>query len=130
MEKSFVIDGNNFSDYEGFCDEFSRVILTNKYHWTGNLNAFNDILFGGFGDIQPGECYTIVWKNVKKSKVDLGYPETVCQLKITLKNCQPSNKDFIQEELKNAEHNIGPTIFDWLIEIIYDNNNVKLIIEE
>jgi hypothetical protein len=40
MKKVFIIDGVNFSD----------IVLEGKYAWNGNLDAFNDILFGGFGN--------------------------------------------------------------------------------
>ncbi|MBO4749222.1 MAG: barstar family protein, partial [Lachnospiraceae bacterium] len=48
--KEITIDGNRFSDIEGFYTEIDRL-LTRDLDWkTGhNLNAFNDLLRGGFG---------------------------------------------------------------------------------
>ena len=48
--KTFILDGNNFTDMEGFYNEINKL-LTKNLHWkTGhNLNAFNDLLRGGFG---------------------------------------------------------------------------------
>ncbi len=37
-----VIDGANFSDFDGFTREFSRLLC--HYTWRGNLDAFNDLL--------------------------------------------------------------------------------------
>ena len=42
-----VIEGTAFDDFEGFQREFSRLLT--DYAWNGNLDAFNDILRGGFG---------------------------------------------------------------------------------
>ena len=43
--KTFTIDGNNFSDLEGFYDEIDKI-LTKDLEWkTGhNLDAYNDFL--------------------------------------------------------------------------------------
>ena len=48
--REIIINGNNFSDLEGFYSEIDRI-LTKDLDWkTGhNLNAFNDLLRGGFG---------------------------------------------------------------------------------
>lgn len=120
--KTFVIDGNNFSNYREFCKEFSNTVFAGYYHeWTGNLDAFNDYLFG-----QP---YTLVWRNFTKSREDLSYPETVKHLNKRLANCHPSNRPRVRAELKNAESSIGPTILDWILEIIAKHDNIVLILE-
>jgi RNAse (barnase) inhibitor barstar len=129
MEKIFIIDGKNFSNYKGLCKEFSNAVLSGKYVWNGSLDAFNDILFGGFGDIGIAEDYTIIWRNSVKSKKDLGYEETIEKLNERLRNCHPSNREFVLNEIKEAKANVGPTIFDWVVEIIHDNENVTLILD-
>lgn len=129
MNKIFIIDGDNFSNFKGFCKEFSNIVLSRKYKWHGNLDAFNDILFGGFGDIESEERFTIIWRNSAKSKVDLGYSETIVKLNEKLKHCHQSNKKKVIEEIKDAKLNKGPTIFVLIEEIILDNENVTLILE-
>ena len=49
--RTIILDGNAFSDMEGFYCEIDRL-LTKDLTWkTGhNLHAFNDILRGGFGE--------------------------------------------------------------------------------
>ena len=44
----YEIDGKNFSTLEEFYDEISRVLIPGA-QWGRNLDAFNDILRGGFG---------------------------------------------------------------------------------
>ncbi|MEY9976790.1 barstar family protein [Lysinibacillus sp. RC79] len=129
MNKVFVVDGNNFSRFKEFCKEFSRVVLSGKYEWSGNLDAFNDILFGGFGEIEVEEKYTIIWRNSDKSKSDLGYEETIIKLNEKLKKCHPSNEKYVLQEIKDAKMNKGPAIFDSIKEIILDNENGTLILE-
>jgi Barstar (barnase inhibitor) len=129
MNKVFIIDGENFNDFKGFCKEFSNVVLSGKYQWNGSLDAFNDILWGGFGDLEDAEEYIIIWRNSAKSKKDLGYSQTIIKLNEMLERCHPSNSEKIIREISDAMLNKGPTIFDWIEEIILDNKNVKLTLE-
>jgi hypothetical protein len=47
----YEIDGAAFSSLEGFFDEVSRKLIPDAI-WGKNLDAFNDILRGGFGTPQ------------------------------------------------------------------------------
>ena len=72
--KKIVIDGNRFDDEESFYNEIDRLLTRNLTWKTGhNLDAFNDLLCGGFGFHEYGEELIIVWVNALKSKTDLGY---------------------------------------------------------
>jgi len=70
--KSVIINGDNFSDAEGFYNEIDKV-LTSELDWkTGhNLDAFNDLLRGGFGVQEYEEPMQLVWTNSTKSKNEL-----------------------------------------------------------
>jgi|SRR5580765_6380929 len=72
-KKTILIDGNNFTDLETFFDEINRV-LTKDLNWvTGhNMNAYNDLLRGGFGVYEYEEQIKIVWVNFSKSERLLG----------------------------------------------------------
>lgn len=73
MRKKFIIDGKNFSTMKGFYDEVERVFTFNLNWKIGrNLDAFNDILRGGFGRHDYGEPILIVWKHFERSKRTLG----------------------------------------------------------
>jgi RNAse (barnase) inhibitor barstar len=67
------IDGNNFGDMLEFYDEVERK-LTRDLDWNigRNLNAFNDILRGGFGLHEYEEPLHLSWLNTVKSRKDLG----------------------------------------------------------
>lgn len=53
----YEIDGARFTTLEGFYDEVSRVLIPGA-SWGHNLDAFNDILRGGFGT-PPGDRFTL-----------------------------------------------------------------------
>ncbi|MBQ2956561.1 MAG: serine hydrolase [Clostridia bacterium] len=71
--REFILDGERFDDMEGFYQEIDRL-LTKDLPWeTGhNLDAFNDLLRGGFGVHEYGEPIRIKWIHHGKSRRDLG----------------------------------------------------------
>lgn len=90
--KTFTIDGNNFSDLEGFYDEIDKI-LTKDLEWkTGhNLDAYNDLLRGGF-EVHDEEPIVLKWLNYEKSKRELGDKLILSILEITL-DCNNSGHD-------------------------------------
>jgi RNAse (barnase) inhibitor barstar len=111
----YEIDGGDFTTLEEFYDVISRVLIPDAT-WGRNLNAFNDILRGGFGTPEGG--FVLHWKNAALSRERLGFPETVRQLQLRLDRCHPSNQEYVSSELDAARKGIGSTVFDWLVEII------------
>ncbi len=65
----FLVDGSEFSTMEEFYDVVSRVLLPGRT-WGRNLDAFNDILRGGFGT--PDGGFVLVWKDADVSRERLG----------------------------------------------------------
>lgn len=111
----YEIDGRDFSTLEEYFDVISRVLIPGAW-WGYNLNAFNDILRGGFGTPEGG--FVLRWKNSDVSRKRLGHPETVRQLEQHLTDCHSSNRQLVSEDLQRAKDGVGPTVFDWLVEII------------
>lgn len=112
------IDGARFNSLEELFDEVSRVLIPGAT-WGRNLDAFNDILRGGFGT--PEDGFRLVWKNHARSRESLGYPETVRQLEQRLQTCHPSNRSSVAEQLARAGRGDGPTVYDWLVDILRDH---------
>lgn len=112
----FEIDGLRFSTLEEFFGEFFRTATPEWNPSSPNLDGFNDVLRGGFGT--PEEGFTIRWKNHEVSRERLGYSETVRQLEQRLAQCHPTNRNRVSEDLKQAQAQQGPTVFEWVIEII------------
>ena len=91
--KTFILDGNNFSNMEGFYLEIDKLLTKNLQWKTGhNLNAFNDLLRGGFNVHEYNEPITIRWINYEKSKKNLGDEMVLILLEIML-NCDDSDHD-------------------------------------
>jgi RNAse (barnase) inhibitor barstar len=111
----YQIDGRDFSTLEEFYQEVSRVLLPGA-EWGQNLDAFNDILRGGFGTPEGG--FVLRWKHSAVSRERLGYPETVRQLEHRLTRCHPSNRKSVDQDLQQARQGVGPTVFDWLVDIM------------
>ena len=124
MRKVFIIDGNNFNDLEGFYCEIDKL-LTKDLTWkTGhNLDAFNDLLRGGFGVHEYGEPILLRWINFNKSKLDFGYEETIKYYERIMKTCHPTNIKQVEQLLKSAKKHTGATILDKIIEIILNTDN-------
>ena len=66
--KTYEIDGERFSSLEEFYSEIDRVMQLSS--WGHNLDAFNDVLRGGFGT--PNGGFAICWKNHELSREWLG----------------------------------------------------------
>lgn len=72
-KQAITINGNRFTDLETFYDEIDSL-FTKDLDWkTGhNLNAFNDLLWGGFEVYEYEERIKLIWVNFSKSKRLLG----------------------------------------------------------
>lgn len=118
VARIYEIDGEDFLTLEQFFDEVSRVLIPGVY-WGRNLDAFNDILRGGFGT--PDDGFTLRWRHHEASRRNLGHNETARQLQIRLGRCHPTNRAAVAAQLAEAQERTGPTVFDWLVEIIRDH---------
>lgn len=67
--RRYVLDGDAFADLGGFFAEVSRVMVPGRA-WGRNLDAFNDLLRGGFGTPEGG--FVVVWQHAARSKARLG----------------------------------------------------------
>jgi uncharacterized protein (TIGR02996 family) len=111
----YEIDGRDFSTFEEFCEVVSRVLIPGAA-WGHNLDAFNDILRGGFGTPKGG--FVLRWKNSAVSRERLGYPETLRQVELRLARQGTDPRDVVGGDLERARQGVGPTVFDELVEII------------
>lgn len=70
---TITINGDNFSDLETFYEEIDNVLTKNLDWKTGhNLDAFNDLLRGGFGVYEYDEPVKLIWTNFSNSTKTLG----------------------------------------------------------
>jgi hypothetical protein len=115
LKPTYEIDGRRFSTLDEFYHEISCVLIPGV-GWGHNLDAFNDILRGGFGT--PDGGFVLRWANSDVPRERLGYPETVRQLEARLQRCHPTNRSAVAHDLEKARRGEGATVFDWLVEII------------
>lgn len=64
----YTINGKNCKTLQGFFDEITALFQLGR--WGYNLDAFNDILRGGFGTPEGG--FVIYWEHSKYSGHHLG----------------------------------------------------------
>ena len=91
-----------------------------------NLDALNDCLRGGFGTPDDGD-FVFEWRDHEVSRRHLGYPETVRQLEGRLGYCARSYRRALRAELAAARAGQGPTVFDWITEIIDEHGKLRLL---
>lgn len=116
LKPTYEIDGTRFATLEEFYDEITRVLIPGA-KWGHNLDAFDDILRGGFGT--PDSGFVLRWLNSDLSRQRLSFHETVRQLEKRLQRCHPSNRASVVRDLDQARRGEGSTVFDWLIEILH-----------
>ncbi|EGC36523.1 hypothetical protein DICPUDRAFT_77835 [Dictyostelium purpureum] len=128
MTKTFIINGNNINNIETFYKEINEIFMKNvDWKLGASLDALNDMLYGGFGEIDGNEEVIFIWKNFEKNKIDLGYECTKEYYENKLKSPQIFNVKHFQEEIEKLEKGQGQTYMDIILEIINDHKNIKLI---
>jgi RNAse (barnase) inhibitor barstar len=112
-----IIDGDRLDDLDDFAREFSALL--EDHTWHGNLDAFNDILRGGFGTPEGG--FVLRWLNSARSRQALGWEATSTWYEQTLTTCHPSNQEDLKTRLASARREEGTTLFDWIVDIIQNH---------
>ena len=125
-KKEFIVDGEKFSTLAEAATVFSSS-LGFVSPWNENLDAFNDMLHGGFGT--PDEGFVLIWRHSDLSRERLGFIETLRWLEEHIKSCHPSNVQTFKQRIAAAKENEGETLFDKLVEIIRGHKNIKLRLE-
>ena len=95
----FIIDGRRFSNMKGFYQEVEAVFTAGlSWHIGDNLDAFNDVLRGGFGRHEYGEPIHIRWISYDKSIRNLG-KETMDEIEDIILDTDNSGHDCTLEKL-------------------------------
>lgn len=116
MRKPIIeIDGLAFESLEGFFDVFGSVALGGS-EYGRNLDAFNDVLRGGFGTPEGG--FVLRWKNAETSRQRLGFDETIRYIERKLTTCHPTNVVQVRDDLARARNGEGETLFEIICGIL------------
>ena len=125
--RTLVLDGSAFDDLDGFHDEVERK-LTKGLDWrpAHNLDAFNDLLYGGFGVHEPHEPVQLIWRDSARSRDVLGWPATEAYWSSKVRTFHPNQRPIAEAKLAAARRREGQTIYELLCEIIRDHKYITL----
>jgi hypothetical protein len=112
----FVLDGERVHGLSGLWEEIDRVLLPPGTRWGKSLDAFNDVLRGGFGT--PDEGFVLRVVNATALKRALGAAETARWLEARLPEVHPGNRHAFERRLDEARAGRGRTLFDEVVEIV------------
>ncbi|HXU28849.1 MAG TPA: hypothetical protein VN698_16585 [Bacteroidia bacterium] len=120
MKQTIIIDGNNFSNLEGFYAEISKA-FNKPADWdlSKSLYAFNDILSGGIGAHAYKETIKLIWINSEKSQADLDFPS---MLKFT------DHEHFANSEIVLPQPKKIEPLFNVLVSIIQTHKHIELVL--
>ncbi len=128
MQKRLIIEGDRINDIPSFYAEINRVLMQNEDWQIGHsLDALNDLLYGGFGELKQDEPVELVWRQLDISKAVLGEAATKAFYLEKLENPGVYNARLIGEKLAALEQGNGPTFFEIVIDIIAEHPNIDLI---
>jgi RNAse (barnase) inhibitor barstar len=120
-----TLNGLDFSDLDGFYTViYSMMNLYEDWKPAHNLDAFNDILYSGFGK----EQVKLVWKHSAKSKSDLGLQATRNFYQHKIDQGQPYNTNWAAQQLDALNSGNGATLFDIIVEIFHSHRHIELVL--
>ncbi|WP_248282088.1 ribonuclease inhibitor [Mucilaginibacter robiniae] len=90
-----------------------------------SLDAFNDLLYGNYGEIKQREPVQPLWHSIEKSKCALDLAATKTYYKEKLASPSGFNVRLIQDQLEALENGNGPTFFKIIIAILADHPNIE-----
>lgn len=128
MKKEIIINGSRIHDKTSFYEEINRKFMQNEsWQLAESLDAFDDLLYGGFGAIREKEEITLIWENFEANREALGTEFTISYYQEKLKYPDDFDSSVIQKRLDALKEGKGQTYFEILQEIIAEHSNIELI---
>lgn len=126
--KKIIIEGKNINNIETFYEEVNRVFMLHE-NWkiAQSLDAFNDMLYGSFGEIKGKEKIQLIWKDMEQNQKSLGFQTTLEFYQNKLKSPEIFNRKFVLSKIDELHNGVGPTFFQIVLEILSDHDNIILI---
>jgi RNAse (barnase) inhibitor barstar len=130
MHLKLEIKGKDIADIPSFYEEINRVFMEAEDWKLGNsLDAFSDLLYGGYGILKDYEEVEVVWTDSKISREALGVETTKEFYRNKLNPESPFDKPLIRRKLAELEEDNGQTYFEILLEIFAEHPEIKLTLE-
>lgn len=127
MKPEYILDGRRTLTLAAFYAEVGQILLSGQ-PWGESLDALRAVLRGDYG-LLP-DTFRLVWRDAKVAQAALGYSETVHQLTQQLRDCHPTVLIKTAWAIRAALREQGPTVYDWLVELIGEYPNVELVLVE
>ena len=126
--KKIIIEGKNINNIETFYEEVNRVFMLHE-NWkiAQSLDAFNDMLYGSFGEIKGKEKIQLIWKDMEQNQKSLGFQTTLEFYQNKLKSPEIFNHKFVLSKINELHNGVGLTFFEIVLEIIANHDNIMLI---
>lgn len=126
--KKITIEGKNINNIETFYEEVNRVFMSQE-NWkiAQSLDAFNDMLYGSFGEIKGKEKIQLIWKDMEQNQKSLGFQTTLEFYQNKLKSPEIFNHKFVLSKINELHNDVGFTFFEIVLEIIANHDNIMLI---
>lgn len=126
---TLTLNGARIHDIPSFYAEVNAVFMAGEpWQLSASLDAFNDLLYGGFGALSGNEPATLVWLDAEHSRHALGLQTTRCYWQDKLAQPERFNAAHCQHQLNALENGTGQTYFDILLEIIAGHGNITLVL--
>ena len=124
-----ILEGKDIVDIPSFYTQINAQLMQGEDWSLGeSLDAFNDLLYGGFGAAKDADLLEIEWHDIDISRKHLGIETTKAYYQAKIQHGKPYNTALFQEKLQALAQGRGPTYFDILIEIIQSHRDrVRLI---
>jgi RNAse (barnase) inhibitor barstar len=123
-----ILEGKNIYDIPSFYREINQVFMQNEDWELGeSLDAFNDLLFGGFGLLKDLPHIQLIWNNADLSSQALDYDTTKVYYLKKIEPGSPYNRIHFEQKLSELEAGNGQTYFQIILEIISDHPNIHLV---
>lgn len=130
MEKvlRLKIDGNKVKDIPSFYEVLNDLVMKEEDWKLGqSLDAFDDMLYGGYGILAGYDVLELEWSNMEVSREKLGVATTLKYYQDKLGSDLPHNKEYFRQKLEVLKRGEGQTYFDIILEIIQEHKNVILL---
>lgn len=128
--RTFVIEGQNFSDISGFYREINRVFMADEDWQLGeSLDALDDLFHGGYGALAGAPGVILHWRACDKSQGALGLAATLNWLEAKLARPGQFAVGPVQAQIAALRRGEGKTYFDIVVEIIESHSQIRLLRE-
>ena len=128
MKKEIQIDGSKIQDLTSLYKEFNDKLMPNEDWELGeSLDALDDVIYGGFGEINGNEAIRFVWTDFERMKELFGYDFTLNFYQNKLKYPEVFNVELIQNSIEELQNGNGKTYFEIILEIIESHSNIELV---